>query len=348
MSSFNVEIRRITVTEHPNADALEIGNVDGYQFVVRKGEFQTGNLGAYIPEKAIVPENIIAEMGLGGRLSGPEFNRVKAIKLRGVLSQGLFYVPQKWPSHWVEGLDVTDELGITKYVPPVPMEMAGTVLSVQADGFRSYTDVEDIKRFSDVLEVGEEVIFTEKLHGTCSVFYANSAGQRYVSSKGLAARGLAIVEAPNNIYWRMAEQFQIFDKLTGKLAESGAAYAILFGETLGVQDLMYGLKKGQLAFRAFDLLIGEPNRPPYFMQYNEFKAWAESQALPIVPVLYQGPFEWDTLARYSAGTSTIANHIREGIVVRPVQEREHPALGRVLLKSLSPDYLTRKDGTEME
>ncbi|MYG14266.1 MAG: RNA ligase (ATP), partial [Gammaproteobacteria bacterium] len=39
-------------------------------------------------------------------------------------------------------------------------------------------------------------------------------------------------------------------------------------------------------------------------------------------------------------------HMREGVVVRPVAERESPGLGRVILKSVSGDYLTRKGGTE--
>ena len=347
MSSFNIEIRKITVTEHPNADALEIGNVDGYQFVVRKGEFQSGDAGAYIPEKAILPTTIIEAMGLAGRLAGPEGNRVKAIRLRGVLSQGLFYVPQPWPTHWQAGLDVTEELGITKYVPPIPLEMSGQVTAVGAEDFRSYTDVEDIKKFNQVLVTGEEVIFTEKLHGTCSIFYLNAAGERYVSSKGLASKGLAIKEAEGNIYWRMARKYQIFEKLGGWLEVSRTHNATLFGETLGVQDLMYGLKKGDLAFRAFDLWVSAQSEP-YFMQYNQFTAWCVTNALPNVPVLYQGPLSAEALATYSAGISTIASHIREGIVIRPLHERYHSDVGRVLLKSLSPDYLVRKGGTEME
>ncbi len=41
-----------------------------------------------------------------------------------------------------------------------------------------------------------------------------------------------------------------------------------------------------------------------------------------------------------------ANHIREGIVMVPAVERRDARIGRVCLKSVSADYLTRKGGTE--
>lgn len=57
MSSFQVPVKRISAIEaHPNADAIEFAVVDGYRSIVRKGDFASGELVAYIPEASIVPE----------------------------------------------------------------------------------------------------------------------------------------------------------------------------------------------------------------------------------------------------------------------------------------------------
>ena len=110
---------------------------------MQKGVYKTGDLGVYIPEQAVLPEWVISRLGLEGRLAGKAQNRVKAIKLRGVLSQGLIYpVEARYdvvetntgrelgkikdviycitqdeggPGHLVEeGYDPTEWMGITK------------------------------------------------------------------------------------------------------------------------------------------------------------------------------------------------------------------------------------------
>lgn len=54
MSTFRVPVESITVEPHPNADALEVATIQGYQSLVRKGAFKTGDLVAYIPEGIVV------------------------------------------------------------------------------------------------------------------------------------------------------------------------------------------------------------------------------------------------------------------------------------------------------
>ena len=63
----------------------------GIRCVVGKESYADGDLAAYIPEGAICPEWLIAELGLEGKLAGSKKNRVKAVQLRGSLSQGLVY-----------------------------------------------------------------------------------------------------------------------------------------------------------------------------------------------------------------------------------------------------------------
>ena len=91
MSSFAVQVLQLTILPHENADVLELAKIGDYLSVVKKGEFKTGQLGVYIPEAALVPDDILESMGLVGKLAGSSHNRVKAARLRGILSQGLVY-----------------------------------------------------------------------------------------------------------------------------------------------------------------------------------------------------------------------------------------------------------------
>lgn len=90
MSQFAVEVVVLDdVVPHPNADALDLAVIGGYRAVVKKGVFKKGDSVVYIPEDALVPEDILEHIGLTGRLAGKQKNRVKAIRLRGELSQGI-------------------------------------------------------------------------------------------------------------------------------------------------------------------------------------------------------------------------------------------------------------------
>lgn len=341
MSTFAVLVRRIEVFPHPNADLLELAQVDDYRCVVKKGEFKTGDLVAYIPEASLVPEVLLAEMGLSGRLAGPEKNRVKAVKLRGELSQGL--VLKARPS-WHEGDDVTAELGIVKWIPPIPVHLAGE-LAPAPDGWHGYTDIENIKRYPNILKPGEEVVATEKVHGTCTLL-GLLHGERAMSSKGYGAGGKVIKADEKNLYWRMAHKYNLFEKIAGLGGAKGAI--MLFGETFGagVQDLGYGVQKGEPGYFAFDMSINGR-----YLDYDDFVKICRERDIPMAHVLYRGAWGPECLA-YTRGKETISGkeaHVREGIVIRPVKERYELDIGRVILKSINEDYLLRGgEATEFE
>jgi RNA ligase (TIGR02306 family) len=364
MSTFAVIVEQVLIEEHTNADALEIAHINDYQSIVRKGQFKTGDLVAYIPEQALVPEALLEEMGLSGRLAGKNKNRVKAVKLRGVLSQGIVYPARP---EWPEGADVTEVLGITKWEPPVPANLAGEVYSAGLDRTLRY-DIENVKKFPRVLEAGEQVVFTEKLHGTwCMIGLVPKTwahpehGRLIVSSKGLASRGLAM--KPNsernkeNLYIRVARHLNMeqrisfaFGRNLKDLIEPVPVFVLgeVFGS--GVQDLGYGAKTDKdvnIGFRVFDVFVGKPGVGRY-LNDKELDEACKRLGLERVPVLYRGPFWHSTMSEYTDGKETVsgkAMHIREGIVIRPQLERRHDEIGRVQLKSVSGTYLTRKGNT---
>ncbi|MCL2874720.1 MAG: hypothetical protein FWF12_00200 [Betaproteobacteria bacterium] len=95
MSEFACPVVRLWIEPHPNADAIEIARVGDYQSIVKKGQFRDGDLAIYVPEQAVLPEWLLKGADLWdedkqkGTLSGSLGNRVRATRIRGVVSQGL-------------------------------------------------------------------------------------------------------------------------------------------------------------------------------------------------------------------------------------------------------------------
>ncbi len=85
-----------------------------------------------------------------------------------------------------------------------------------------------------------------------------------------------------------------------------------------------------------------------YMNWDAIEGLLKSQlGFDTVPVLYRDPFSEAAMREHTDGGTTMdANHIREGIVMVPAVERRDARIGRVCLKSVSADYLTRKGGTE--
>jgi RNA ligase (TIGR02306 family) len=195
MSDFKIEVKKIFVKEHPNADKLEIGNIghpDGHQVVVIKGKYKTGDLVVYIGENSVVPEWLLKKYGFWnvdknkGMLAGTKGNRVKACKLRDAFSLGIVIpVEVSKELNFVridksagevllkvdEGNDIAEHLGVIKYCPPIPTCMAGQVYNAGREITLNF-DIENIKKYPDLFAKDELVVCTSKLHGTfCQLIY---------------------------------------------------------------------------------------------------------------------------------------------------------------------------------
>ncbi|QNS08999.1 RNA ligase (ATP) [Streptomyces xanthii] len=355
MSTLRVTAEPLTVHPHPNADALELAQVGLYRAVVAKGAYRTGEFAVYLPEQSVLPAALIEELGLTGRLAGGNADRVKAVRLRGELSQGIVCRPTALAevdlaAAAAAGTDFAERLGVTKWVPPVPPTMNGDVES--APELLPWTDIENIRRHPDVFAPGEPVVVTEKLHGTaCLVTYCADDGRVRVSSKGFGAKSLALAEDPRNLYWRAVRGHAVAEAAARLAGRLGATRVGIFGEVYGegVQDLSYGAdgRRDTLGYAVFDVSaeIGGQVR------------WLDAEALlagelPLVPRLFAGPFDLDRVLELAEGRETVSGrglHLREGVVVRPAVERHSPVTGgRAIVKAVSPAYLTRKGGTEYE
>ncbi|MGY0022855.1 RNA ligase (ATP) [Streptomyces sp. YJ-C3] len=355
MSTLRVTAETLIVHPHPNADALELAQVGLYRAVVAKGAYRTGDTAVYIPEQSVLPAGLIEELGLTGRLAGGNADRVKAVRLRGELSQGIVCRPAALDgvdlgTAAADGTDFAPLLGITKWVPPVPPTMNGEVES--APELLPWVDIENIRRYPDVFAPGEPVVVTEKLHGSaCLVTFTAADGRLYVSSKGFGAKSLALKEDPRNLYWRAVRGHGVA-AVAARLAERlGASRVGIFAEVYGagVQDLTYGAdgRRDTLGYAVFDVAA----------EIDGTVRWLDAAALlhgelPVVPALFAGPYDIDHILELASGRETVSGgelHLREGVVVRAATERYSPVTGgRAVVKAVSPAYLTRKGGTEYE
>ena len=362
MSTHRVEVVRINhIEKHPNADSLGLVQIEGFTAIVRLGDFQPGDLAVYIEPDYVVPDN--AEFAF---LQGK--TRIKARRLRGVWSQGLMI---KAPHGVSEGECVMQRMGITRYEPPMVHQRGPTapggklgasdVAPVPAELSRLPTyDLENWRKHRSVFDAGEPVVITEKIHGA-NARYCFMAGKMHVGSRNRWVKSgeptwldklhdrvrLPIVRAfpslvrrwrprasmqqTGNVWWRALRACPWIE--TFCRANPGA---VLYGEVFGaVQDLKYGAQGDQVFFRAFDVM-----KDGQFVDAERFNLLIEDECR--APVLYVGPYDQDAVDELSRmKRSTLADHIAEGVVIKPVRERSHPRVGRVALKLVSDLYLER-------
>ncbi|MER5203330.1 RNA ligase (ATP) [Streptomyces sp. NPDC002825] len=356
MSTLRVTAEVLTVHPHPNADALELAQVGLYRAVVAKGIYKTGDVAVYIPEQAVLPLALVEELGLTGRLAGGNADRVKAVRLRGELSQGLVCRPAALAGTDLaraaaEGTDFAETLGISKWVPPIPPTMDGEVEA--APDLLPWVDIENLQRYPDVFEPGEPVVLTEKLHGTaCLLTFHAEDGRVQVTSKGFGAKGLALREDPRNLYWRAVHGHGLAGVAERLAKRLGARRVGLFGEVYGsgVQDLAYGAdaRSETVGYALFDVSAEIDGQ----VRWLDPEAVIDAGEVAFVPRLYSGPYALGTVLALATGRETVSGretHLREGVVIRPATERYSPVTGgRAIAKAVSPAYLTRKGGTEFE
>ena len=193
MSSFAVKVCRLaTVTPHsdPAVERLALATLttSDYRFVVQKDVYQPGDLVIYFPLDSILPAPIIETLGLTGKLSGSEHNRVKTIRLRGEISQGLVASPKdlltpEEVASMHEGDDLTERLGVTKYEPPVIVENYGKLVSLPH--WVSVYDIENAENFAiqAAALMDQPVVITEKVEGSHWALTIDSTGAIQVAQR---------------------------------------------------------------------------------------------------------------------------------------------------------------------
>lgn len=350
MSAFAVTVERIgRVWKHENADLLEMASLEGkeYDFVVGKGDFVPADVVVYFPVDSILPEWICSTLNLTGKLAGREKNRVKTVRLRGNISQGVVCSPRQLaPAINGEtalqvGDDVTDLLGVTKYEPPLIPSHWGTL--AQLPSYVSAYDIESAQNFTDIVELlmDEPCFITEKLEGSHWSATIYPDGEVAVCQRN---HRILSVEGGEHDWHKVLRTQGLGDALRAMLHDRADSRALtLRGEMLGpgVQSNIYGLKNHEV--RVFDIEIDQQS-----VNAALFLELTSAYGIQTVPVLASGVtlrawLNGKTLKEASNGPSALAERLREGVVIKPMAERRDERLGRVFVKQRSPEYLAKSD-----
>lgn len=340
MSSHSVPVIRIeSIEAHPNADALELVHVWGYTCAIRKGSFKVGDLAAYIEPDYEVPLGVPAFAFLQKPGKNRVNHRIAVTRLRGVYSQGLL-IPA--PEGAKEGDNVMDHFGITRWEPSEEILVKGAFAEKGPDIFAPKYDLENWRKYRNVLIPGENIILTPKIHGTNARFvWAEDRMWCGSRTQWKVRPGVAIesrnpeVEpqiAPPNAWWTAHEQLPWIEEWC-KANPGVVIYGEIFGP--GIQKgYHYGMKSGQVGFAVFDVL-----KKGKWVPNSEFSQ-SEYSGLHFVPVLYAGKNDASVIMAMAEKDEDFngAGHIREGVVIKLENERFDVEVGRVALKHVSDHY----------
>jgi RNA ligase (TIGR02306 family) len=331
-----VTIRRIReIKPIEGADAIELAVVDGWQTVVKKNEYAVGDLAVYLEVDSWVPHTLAPFLSKGKEpreFNGVKGERLRTMKLRGALSQGLLLPLEPTcdniESRLFDGLDVTFPMNIQKWERPVPAQLAGQVkgnfptLIPKTDQERIQNLVEEVRAARDsglLFEV------TEKLEGSSMTVY------RIQGEFGVCSRNLDLKRDENNSFWATAIAEDIEAQMMA--VDPYWDFAIQ-GELIGpgIQGNIYNLTKPQFyVFDVYDIRNGR------YLNPTERRDLVTGMGLNHVPVVAfekdLGTGEVDYILSWAEDKSVLnPKQQREGIVFKQMD-------GGMTFKAISNVYL---------
>jgi len=337
-------VRKISdLKQIDGADNIELAIVDGWQVVVGKDvQHKVGDFVVYCEIDSFLPikeEFEFLRKSSYKKMGELEGFRLKTIRLRQQLSQGLIlpisvlnskFNPemvvgtskQPWGEQMqvgpyddalvVEiGLDVTELLGIVKYEPPIPAELAGTVKGM-FPSFIHKTDEIRIQNFPNeyktYTESNDDFYFTEKLDGSSATFYINNG------EFGVCSRNLELLETEGNTFWKVARELDLENKMKAK-NKNFAIQGELIGE--GIQGNPYKIKGHTVMFfTAFDI---DTQKRFNYAEFAMFMARNQLEVAPLISIRkgIDLPKTIEELLKIAEGKSSLNEKVEmEGLVIR--------------------------------
>jgi len=381
-TDFAVKVVKIKeVCNHPNADRLSLATIDGWQCIIQRDAYKPGDLAVYIPIDSILNADVEAKLfGTDAKIKLSK-SRVRTIKIRGSISQGMLAPCDELGVPLKEGYDCTKDLGITKFEPPVNASVrGGNAVSKKKKNphFKEYGGLDNFKWYPDLFTPTDEVIITEKIHGTNFRFgwvpmnvdtlwkrikkffgrlpeYEFVFGSNRVQLQDKKYKGYYAQEGAGNVYEEAVDKYGLKELTNTPQLRGCVFYGEIYGSSVQ-KNYMYECKEGERRLVIFDIMLASPgNRTGEALQdfepgYVDFRVVSSVCAglnLPVVPVLYTGPFDATLAKALTLGNSVLAStqKVREGVVIKPVTETKCH-MGRKVLKLISDVYLLNDDNTD--
>jgi RNA ligase (TIGR02306 family) len=315
------------------ADAIECAVVGGWKVVAQKGLYNVGDLAVYFEIDSWIPTELAPFLSKGKEpreFEGVKGERLKTIKLRGQLSQGLLMPLEEAckniDSELFEGLDVSFPLNIIKWEKPMNAQLAG-VCRGNFPSLIPKTDQERVqnltKEINAAIETRTRFEVTEKLEGSSMTVYLIDG------EFGVCSRNLDLKETEGNSFWATARRDDIEGKM--RAVDEHWSFAIQ-GELIGpgIQGNIY--KLSQPEFRVFDVYNIQSGA---YLDPEDRRALIERMGLSHVPVLttFMMAIPVADLLTLAEGKSELnKDQEREGIVFKEVN-------GGMSFKAISNSYL---------
>lgn len=316
------------------ADFIETALIGGWSVIVKKGEFKVNDFAVYFEIDSWIPEIIAPFLFKNREYNNIPGARLKTVRMRGVLSQGLLLPVNILPDWFqiVEDADVTQLLQIQKY------EVQDGIMQTNAKGnFPTQiprTNQERVQNLSREMKRWHEnsptFEMTEKLDGSSMTVYFNDG------NVGVCSRNLELKEDDQSAFWIAARN----NDLPSKLISYDKNIAIQ-GELIGpkIQGNPYNLT----VYKFFVFDIWDIDNQRYFTS-DERIDFCGSFGLDHVPILFyvmeleKKLYEKNSnyLLDWAEGKSFInPKTTREGIVLKEVN-------GKFSMKCISNSWLLSK------
>lgn len=328
-----VTIQKVkSISEIAGSDFLELAHVMGWQCVVKKAEFKSGDLGVYFEVDSFLPVEERYEF-LRNSSYRENFNnglgfRIRTVKMRGQLSQGLLLPLDKFPE--LKGLeecaDVTERLGIKKWYIPETSTPGGTIIGERPSGIPASDEI----RIQSAMELlddlhGRPYYITTKMDGTSGIVY-------YIDGKiGCCSRNKEIKDEESALYWLPVYKYGLKEKLAGY-----GKNIVLTGEICGPGIQKNRLRLPVIEWYVFDVKDQDSG---HYLAYDKAAALCAELGLCFVPLEERGEsfgyYLEDLLekakGKYPSGLD------KEGIVVRDLNSPK-----AVSFKVLNNDALLKE------
>lgn len=321
------QIKEIVPIE--GADKIELAKIDGWQCVVAKGEFEPGDNCVYFEVDSFLPVRKEFEFLRKGCFRSTQHLgdgfRIKTIKLRGQLSQGLAMPVSKLADLILKSdEDLDTKIGVKKWEDPIHPSLAGKVRG-NFPSFIPKTDQERIQNLYDKLvDKYKDDYFdvTIKLDGSSMTVYWHEGRM------GVCSRNLDLEETPDNTFWKVARNYA-FETVLSTIGKNIALQGELMGP--GVQGNREALPNHM--FFLFDIyLIDERRYANTFERANlestiraiyasKFNDGIVLDTAPFVGMIQPFHRTLDELLEYASQHNSIVHNVPEGLVFRHMEER---------------------------
>jgi len=327
MSFWKVTIESIKAIDPiPNADAIEVATVRGWKCVVRKGDFKVGDEGVYMPLDTALPTDGDSRYTF---LTSKGTKRIRTLKLRGQVSQGLFLPlsvlgDKLEVARYIDG-DISHLLNVTHYEPPLPMggETAGPF-----PAFVFKTDQERIQNIPDILTKYGDNVFevTEKLDGCSGTYY------RYEDDFGACSRNWSMKLDKASLWSGMFSKYNLSERLT-TINRNMAIQAEVIGQ--GVEHNKY--RRSTQEIFVYDIFDIDKQVNIGSIERMELCKRLGLTHVPLIEYKKLSDFATiDDLLKYAQGKSMLGDIDREGVVFKAMD-------GSFSFKVISNDWLLKNE-----